>query len=1281
MVLPVTDAPDFAEDDELQSTKPPSNSYIAISPVSPLITAVEDFPWTILPARRRFPEEAQAETTSPLTLRVPLAASGFQSFLKTFEALNPDRHASILHKPIEVRALSVRPVCLSAIFVTVEKNILHDVDEVQNKFGGGFHNPPKGRSNIRNHVSSWKKELPIDSLAATEDRLTAITREGLSKLDIVHSGDIFALPLPAHPITHVSPPPAIVAACEPVSQGLLASSTKIVLIQIGSSQEKALKRLRPSRQIMKEVIEDDDEDTSNDQFFSAAEDRQNESVSEGDEVSNRDDSETEESQGHSDDGSDDSLDDMISLSAPGLPPQSSGTLSAMTAATPRPGGHRMGAQTPGSVYSSWTSATTRASSRSAKLFTTEALLQKVPAEALHPRPNSEEDEDSFVFVGISALAKIGCFSGDWARLEAVKKPPLHGFASLNLGGFNNPQEEVPIWRPVKIFGLAGLAAKSPRYAVDKSSNRRSSFSKSLPSSVHPTALVPPILLSGLGEAPFVKISPLLDAPNNASLNGLQKQNVRPSPPFAREVTLRRILTPLATTRDLDQLQYTGLQKHFEQKRRLVKRGDLVAIPIDEDVGRATFSPAKNTENISLEDELPNEISMSSGGKLRKIGVAWFCIDHTGLEAIDGSAQDPDDTWAGVVVVDVSSLTRMSQVGSSVQPIPNLAQRTWQYWFGLKRLPRQHLSTAVSSAAVQDVPTPLVLPLVRRLAGLISAAVSPRAISLGLPPLVVLLHSTQRQVGKSYTATAACSLVGVQTFPVSAHEVIAEGSSTSGGGDVKTEGVLSSRAERAFSCGPRSTALLIQHIEVLTADRMVPALQDIVREARVVIATTTEIDKVPDGVRSLFTHELEITAPNESEREIILKNSCLEQSLYLDPSVDLGSVALKTAALVAGDLVDVVNRASLARSKRLERLAEDQNVSLSDIILSGGSAVKGLLSEDFTSAVSHARSTFSDSIGAPKIPTVTWDDVGGLADQKSSIMETISLPLSRPELFAKGMRKRSGILFYGPPGTGKTLLAKAIATEFSLNFFSVKGPELLNMYIGESEANVRRVFQRARDARPCVVFFDELDSVAPKRGNQGDSGGVMDRIVSQLLAELDGMSSGGGASDDSDGAGSSGNGGGVFVIGATNRPDLLDPALLRPGRFDKMLYLGVSSTHDQQVTILEALTRKFNLAPDVDLRRVAEKLPFTYTGADLYALCSDAMLKAISRKTRLVDEKVKGSSRLRGEDISTPYFFDHLASPEDVAVTVREEDFVAAQRELVASVRFVDAPTHIWPFHY
>lgn len=212
------------------------------------------------------------------------------------------------------------------------------------------------------------------------------------------------------------------------------------------------------------------------------------------------------------------------------------------------------------------------------------------------------------------------------------------------------------------------------------------------------------------------------------------------------------------------------------------------------------------------------------------------------------------------------------------------------------------------------------------------------------------------------------------------------------------------------------------------------------------------------------------------------------------------------------------------------------------------------------------------------------------------------------------------------------MAKAVATSFSLNFFSVKGPELLNMYIGESEANVRRVFQRARDAKPCVIFFDELDSIAPKRGNHGDSGGVMDRIVSQILAELDGMSSGGSGAD-------------VFVLGATNRPDLLDPALLRPGRyiinthpvaswlttlyhrFDRLLYLGVSETHEAQLNILQALTRKFSLHPQLDLAQVAERCTFNYTGADFYALCSDALLSAMTRKAEELDRKIGTSNDL------------------------------------------------------
>ena len=186
-----------------------------------------------------------------------------------------------------------------------------------------------------------------------------------------------------------------------------------------------------------------------------------------------------------------------------------------------------------------------------------------------------------------------------------------------------------------------------------------------------------------------------------------------------------------------------------------------------------------------------------------------------------------------------------------------------------------------------------------------------------------------------------------------------------------------------------------------------------------------------------------------------------------------------------------------------------------------------------------------------------------------------------------------------------MLAKAVATELKLNFLSVKGPELLNMYIGQSEENVREVFSRAASAAPAIVFFDELDALAPKRGNAGDSGGVMDRIVSQLLAELDHVVTGTTEKP-------------VFVIGATNRPDLIDPALLRPGRFDRLVFIGPPEDPEQQLKILQALTRKFKLHPELDLGRDVISIisssgnTGSLTGADFYAITVDAMMAAIER---------------------------------------------------------------------
>jgi len=267
-------------------------------------------------------------------------------------------------------------------------------------------------------------------------------------------------------------------------------------------------------------------------------------------------------------------------------------------------------------------------------------------------------------------------------------------------------------------------------------------------------------------------------------------------------------------------------------------------------------------------------------------------------------------------------------------------------------------------------------------------------------------------------------------------------------------------------------------------------------------------------------------------------------------------------------------------------------------------------------------------------------VDGLITAKKEILDTtIQLPLEHPGLFSKGLKQRSGVLLYGPPGTGKTLLAKAVATECALNFISVKGPELINMYVGESEKNVRNLFQKARDAKPCVIFFDELDSLAPNRGYTGDSGGVMDRVVSQLLAELSDINT----SKD------------IFVIGATNRPDLIDPALLVPGRFDKLLYLGVAEDKHAQIKVLEALTRKFTLTVGTDLGEIVQSCPNNLTGADFYALSADAYSIATQRLIEQIEA-------LGPDEIG-----QFRLGLKTAKVTVSESDFLDALSRLVPSV--------------
>lgn len=1125
----------------------PDTVHVAIAPWTPNHSP-EATSWAIVPVTR-------SSALAHSTVQFSPSSLALQSFASNLKLVAPSRLSSHSRSGIEILILDVSVIELESVFVSLEAEL---AERLENGEGTFFREHPTGG---RGRVSAT---------ASPEDRLTAALRTALGTLKVVHSGDHFPLPLPPHPVTHIPPNPAKITLCEPVAQGILAPTTKIIVSRgrPHSKHDRGSVPIQPSRNL--NSVAEDDDDTANDQFYSAAEERYRTDVPVDETDGVTTETESEDPDAEEDALSDDSMDDMISLQTPTLPPSISSGMGTLTAGTPLTVGRgRMGngISGPGSVFSSFTATTAKPDRPRGRLFKAQGLTQPIPSDLLHPKPAPEDDEEARVYVDIRDLTRIGCFSGDWVRIETSQGPPTNGFGAFGLGSFADYDLEEPNWRPARVFGLPEGYSGRPvtRIASSKYDGRKLSFFESQiqkPSSS--SVYISPILLANLESPPYLRLSPIKRTPPAGK--GTQTKPTGPiQPPFAREVILQHVRTPTAVERDVQTAVMAGLKYYFEKRLRVIRNGDLIAVPIDTQLGRALQEAASAAagDDPAVDDVLGMIASGQRGGSLRYDDVAWFKVGHVHAMKPDSGevSEEEEDIWGSVACVDIS-LAHLEQTGSVTSRVPGAISSTWRYYLGIKALPKQ--PTGSSAPLMLELERQYVSPLRRRLRELLAAATSKPALHLKMPPVAILLVSTQRNIGKAATAGQACMDIGLHAFTVDAYDIMNDAGA--GGSDVKTAGFLTSRAERAMSCGPDCCALLIRHIEALTADRMVSSLKEILADTRVLIATTTEVEKVPDGVRALFTHELEMNAPDEGEREGILRSILEDRGLALDPEVDLGGIALKTAALVAGDLVDVVDRALVAQRSRLEQLSakatdEEHTVTVRDVQMAGGSAASGLTKQDFEVAVEAARKNFADAIGAPKIPNVTWDDVGGLNNVKDAITETIQLPLERPELFAKGMKKRSGILFYGPPGTGKTLLAKAIATEYSLNFFSVKGPELLNMYIGESEANVRRVFQRARDARPCVVFFDELDSVAPKRGNQGDSGGVMDRIVSQLLAELDGMSGG----EDT--------AGGVFVIGATNRPDLLDQALLRPGRFDKMLYLGVSDTHEKQLKIMEALTRK------------------------------------------------------------------------------------------------------------
>ncbi|KAK9698166.1 hypothetical protein RND81_08G086300 [Saponaria officinalis] len=412
-----------------------------------------------------------------------------------------------------------------------------------------------------------------------------------------------------------------------------------------------------------------------------------------------------------------------------------------------------------------------------------------------------------------------------------------------------------------------------------------------------------------------------------------------------------------------------------------------------------------------------------------------------------------------------------------------------------------------------------------------------------------------------------------------------------------------------------------------------------------MACVRALDRIPESLTASgrFNFHIQLPAPSTSERLAILRHEIQKHSLQCSDDVLL-DIASKCDGYDAYDLGILVGRTIHA--------------AISRHLPSHGSAEAhvrpSIIAEDFLQARQDFLPVSMRDITnvAPDGGRAGWEDVGGLIDVRNAIKEMIELPSRFPNIFAKSpLRLRSNVLFYGPPGCGKTHIVGAAAAASSLRFISIKGPELLNKYIGASEQAVRDVFSKAAAAAPCILFFDEFDSIAPQRGH--DNTGVTDRVVNQFLTELDGVEVLTG----------------VFVFAATSRPDLLDAALLRPGRLDRLLFCDFPDKQDR-LDILRVLSKKIPLADDVDLEAIAATTD-GFSGADLQALLSDAQLAAAQE---ILDGGYDGKQEI--STIITGGLLNSVASKAKPSVSVSEQQrlygiynqFVDSKRSVAAQSR-------------
>ena len=492
-------------------------------------------------------------------------------------------------------------------------------------------------------------------------------------------------------------------------------------------------------------------------------------------------------------------------------------------------------------------------------------------------------------------------------------------------------------------------------------------------------------------------------------------------------------------------------------------------------------------------------------------------------------------------------------------------------------------------------------------------------SIGIKPPRGILMFGPPGTGKTLIARAVANETGAFFFLINGPEIMS-----------KMAGESESNLRKAFEEAEKNSPaiIFIDEIDAIAPKRektngeverrVVSQLLTLMdglkaRSNVVVMGATNRPNSIDPALRRFgrFDREIDIGVPDPTGRLEILRIHT--KNMKLGDDVDLEQIASETHGYVGSDMASLCSEAAMQQIREKMDLIDLEEETIDAEVLDS----LAVSMENFRFALGTTNpAALRETI--VEVPTTSWNDIGGLEKVKQELQETVQYPVEHPEKFLKfGMNPSKGVLFYGPPGCGKTLLAKAIANECQANFISIKGPELLTMWFGESEANVRDVFDKARAAAPCVMFFDELDSIAKARGSSsGDGGGAGDRVLNQILTEMDGMN----AKKN------------VFVIGATNRPDQIDGALLRPGRLDQLIYIPLPD-EKSRFSILKATLRKSPVSQSVDLDFMA-KATHGFSGADLTEICQRACKLAIreSIEKEITKERRRKEAQERGEDI-------------------------------------------------